>query len=183
MASQRRRVQGHELSDFEAFYAKHGDRLYRFCYRLCGRAADAEDLTQEVFLAAYQGIDRFEGRASVATWLYRIALYRWRLMRQSRGPETVSVEEGEARSVLSTDPEQAGLDRISLDRALDSLPDELREAFLLVKAEGMKYREAATVLGIPQGTIQYRVFEAVARLRVLLRTTADEPDLCLPKRT
>jgi RNA polymerase sigma-70 factor (ECF subfamily) len=104
------------------------------------------------------------------------------MIRQARGPETVSFEEEASRLASGTDPEQAGLERISLARALQALPDELRLAFLLVKAEGLKYREAAEVLGLPQGTIQYRVFEAVARLRVLLRATAREPDLCLTKR-
>ena len=70
-------------ADFPAFFRQYGDRIYRFCYRLSGSASDAEDLTQEVFLAAFQGAGRFEGRASVQTWLYRIALNCWRNSRRA----------------------------------------------------------------------------------------------------
>ncbi|HLK55112.1 MAG TPA: RNA polymerase sigma factor [Chthonomonadaceae bacterium] len=153
---------------FAALYREHGDRIYRFCYRLCGRVAEAEDLTQEVFVAAWQGLERFEGRSSVATWLYRIALYRWRSRPRSLRVEVVSLEEtGEL--VGAEDPARAGLERLTLEHALMTLPPELREVFLLVKMEGWKYREAAEVLSIPQGTVQYRVHEAVCRLRALLQ--------------
>jgi RNA polymerase sigma-70 factor, ECF subfamily len=156
---------------FDEFYAAFGDRVYRFCYRLTGRRSDAEDLTQEAFLAAYQGIERFEGRSSLTTWLYRIALYRWH---RTRLPEAEN-EVTELGDMVATPAnlERDGLTRMSLERGLACLPDDLREAFLLVKAEGLKYREAAEALGAPQGTVQWRVHEATARLRVLL---ADEPD-------
>jgi RNA polymerase sigma-70 factor, ECF subfamily len=161
---------------FEALYAEYGDRIYRFCYRLCGHTADAEDLTQEVFLAAYQSLPRFAGRSSVATWLYRIALYRWRRLHGARRPETVPLDEELA--AVSPDPAGAGIERISLERALAVLPDALRDAFLLVKAEGLKYREAAAVLGIPQGTVQSRVHDAAVMLRALLAEHGEEARGC-----
>jgi RNA polymerase sigma-70 factor, ECF subfamily len=169
-----KRFQRGDAASFEAFYAEYGERLYRFCYRLCGRSADAEDLSQEVFLAAYLGLDRFEGRSSVATWLYRIATYRWRAMRQSLKAEAVTLDEEMSVLSLASDPEQSGLAKVFLSRALNALPEDLREALLLVKAEGLKYREAAEVLGIPQGTIQYRVSEAMARLRTQLQEPGSE---------
>jgi RNA polymerase sigma-70 factor, ECF subfamily len=161
---------------FEALYGEYGDRIYRFCYRLCGHAADAEDLTQEVFLAAYQALPRFAGRSSVATWLYRIALYRWRRLHGARRPETVPLDD--EVTVVSPDPSEAGLARLSLERALAALPDTLREPFLLVKAEGLKYREAAAVLSIPQGTVQSRVHDAAVMLRGLLAEDGEETRGC-----
>ncbi|HLK55908.1 MAG TPA: sigma factor [Chthonomonadaceae bacterium] len=74
-----RRFRAGEAGSFETLY--HGTRIYRFSQGLCGNDACAEDLTQDVFLAAYRGAERFEGRSSLATWLYRIALYRWRNIR------------------------------------------------------------------------------------------------------
>jgi RNA polymerase sigma factor (sigma-70 family) len=72
-------------ASFDALYAEHSNRIYRFCYRLCGHPVDAEDLAQEVFLAAYQGLSGFAGRSSLTTWLYRIAIYRWqRVLKQYR---------------------------------------------------------------------------------------------------
>jgi RNA polymerase sigma-70 factor (ECF subfamily) len=165
-----RRFRSGDPSGFDALYAAYGNRIYRFCHRLCGRAADAEDLAQEVFLAAFQGRERFDGRSTVATWLYRIALYRWRRLFGGARIETVLLDE----SVPATAPDPAAshLDQLALEEAVTALPDPLREAFILVKAEGLKYREAAQVLGIPQGTVQSRVHDAVVRLRAAL--TDDE---------
>jgi len=174
-----------ERAGFTAFYQQYGGRIYRFCYRLCGSAPDAEDLTQEVFLAAFQGGGRFEGRSSVQTWLYRIALNCWRHSRRAPHFETTVFETTvfettvfettvfettvlEGVTEAKAGPEQAVTDNIALTCALAALPPDLREAFLLVKAEGLKYREAAQVLSIPQGTVQWQVHQASRRLRVLL---------------
>ena len=152
-----------------AFYRQYGDRVYRFCYRLCGSASDAEDMTQDVFLAAFQGRDRFQGRSSVQTWLYRIALNCWRHSRRAPRLDMTPLED-----TAQTGPgvEQAVTDHVTLTCALDALPPDLREAFLLVKAEGLTSRETARVLDIPQGTVQWRVHQASRRLRALL-TEAD----------
>lgn len=150
--------------------------MYRFCFRLCGRAAEAEDLTQDVFVAAWQGLDRFEGRSSVATWLYRIALYRWKRVRQEGGQEAAPWDDVPETADAHADPARIGLHRLSLASALAALPDDLRDAFLLVKAEGLKYREAAQVLDVPQGTVQWRVSEAVRRLRVSLSESEEREE-------
>jgi len=152
----------------EAVYAEYGDRIYRFCYRLCGRAAEAEDLAQDVFVAALQGLEGFEGRSSLSTWLYRIAFYRWRQLYPRGRMPALSLEEEVERMPVQPDLAHESLQRLGLEQALAALPSDLRDAFLLVKAEGLTYREAAEVLGTPQGTLQYRVHEAVQRLRVAL---------------
>jgi len=164
----------HERADFPAFYQKYGDRMYRFCYRLSGSTSDAEDLTQEVFMAAFQGAARFEGRSSVQTWLYRIALNCWRQSRRAPRLDTTTLD-----NVILTGPgvEQTVTDRVTLTCALAALPPDLREAFLLIKAEGLTYREAAQVLNIPQGTVQWQVHTASRRLRVLLTEEGNDHDL------
>lgn len=169
-----RQFQNGEAGSFEAFYAEYGRQLYRFCFRLCRSTADAEDLMQEVFLAAYQGIERFEGRALVTTWLYRIAIYCWRRLQKQNEKENISLDEDLAGSAIPAAAEKDSLTKIALDRALAALSEDLRLAFLLVKSEGFKYREAAEILGIPQGTIQYRVSEAVTQLREILREPAGQ---------
>ena len=154
-----------DRAGFAAFYRQYGDRIYRFCYRLCGSVSDAEDLTQEVFLAAFQGEKRFEGRSSVQTWLYRIALNCWRHSCRTPRFATTPIED-----VTQAGPglEQAVADHLTLTCALAALPPDLREAFLLVKAEGLKYREAAQVLGIPLGTVQWQVHQASRLLAAAL---------------
>ena len=162
-----------DRTGFPAFYQQYGDRIYRFCYRLSGSVSDAEDLTQEVFLAAFQGENRFEGRSSVQTWLYRIALNCWRY--SCRAPR-LDATDLEGVTQTGPGPEQAVTDRIALTCALAALLPDLREAFLLVKAEGLKYREAAQVLNIPLGTVQFRVHQASRRLRVLLTEETENTD-------
>lgn len=161
-----------DTAGFARLYAAHGAQVYRFCLRLSGHAGDAEDLAQDVFVAAWQGASGFEGRASVATWLYRIALFRWHRVREGKERGGVSWDDTPPAADPHGDPHCATLRRITLDAALAALPDELYEAFLLVKSEGLKYREAALVLGIPQGTVQSRVHDAVQKLRVLLQEEA-----------
>ena len=97
-----RRCQRGEAGAFEQFCA-YGDLIYRFSYRLCGQAADAEDLTQEVVLAAYEGLGRFAGRSSLRTWLYGIALNQWKHLRGPLHRESVPLEEIDT-AVTTSDP-------------------------------------------------------------------------------
>lgn len=157
------------MRSFDALYEAHGTRIYRFCHRLCGNPMDAEDLTQEVFVAAWQSLPRFAGRSTEQTWLYRIALYRWRRVSEMHRPKTVALYETDVAIDGPT------VTRLALGTAIDSLPHDLRESFLLVKAEGLSHKEASSVLGVPTGTVQSRVFNAIRRLRTLLT------DGCLDK--
>jgi RNA polymerase sigma-70 factor (ECF subfamily) len=150
-------------------YEAYGGRVYRFCRRLCGNPSDAEDLAADVFLAAFEGWERFEGRSSVATWLFRIAVFRWRALSARRRPEVVPLD---AAEFPGGDPAPGQIEALEIERAIAALPEPLREALLLVKVEGFKYREAAGILGVPQGTLQSRVHDAVVRLR---RELGEEP--------
>lgn len=161
--------------NIETVYAEYGDRIYRFCYRLCGHAGEAEDLAQDVFVAAFQGLHGFQGRSSLTTWLYRIAFYRWRQLYPKGRSVAVTLDDDLPEMPQEPDLALAGMQRMALEQALAALPANLREAFLLVKSEGLTYREAAEILDTPQGTIQYRVHEAVQRLRILLSETATLP--------
>lgn len=166
-----------EPGAFDALYQRYGPRLYRFSLRLCGNPTDAEDLTQEVFVAAYRGLHRFEGRSSLATFLYRVAVYRWRQTRESarRRPETVPWDDRHPPTAPD-DPAGSGIRRADLRAALSQLPEAHRAAFLLVKAEGLTCREAADVLGIPVGTVKYHVYEAVSRLQACLAAPETRAD-------
>lgn len=157
-------------ADFQTLYAQHGPRIYRFCLRLCGSPEGAEDLTQDVFLAAWQGRERFEGRSSASTWLYKIALNCWRHSRRTPRLEMAAVREETPGAGPGL--EQSVADASALACALAALPPHQREAFLLVRAEGLTYREAAQALSVPLGTVQWRVHEASRRLRGLLAEDA-----------
>lgn len=158
-----------DVGAFNELYDELGSRLYRFCLRLCGDKDDAEDLMAEVFLAAYTGRERFEGRSNVTTWLFRIAVHQWNRMRRSKRT-TVQLDDSHEQSVKET-----GILSLALEQALLELPEPLAQAFVLVKCEQLCYREAAEVLGVPQGTIQFRVHDASQRLRKSLSDAMPEP--------
>jgi len=152
----------------ETLVKAHLDSLYRFCLRLCGgRIADAEDLAQDAFLQAWKNRDTFEGRSKITTWLMRIALNRHLRLRAVAATHGETSSEAIEDTALP-DATDSVLERMELNHALDQLPEALRSAFLLVKVEGLKYREAAEVLSVPCGTVQWQVHEAVQRLRALL---------------
>jgi RNA polymerase sigma-70 factor, ECF subfamily len=160
----------HQPDPFESVYHEHGQRIYRFCLRLCGRPDDAEDLTQEVFMAVFTDLEKFRGAAEVTTWLFQVALNRWR--RMNRGVlKTVPLPRHGGKSPVA-DPAKERLDHLALETALTQLPEPLREAFILVKAEGFQYDVVAEALGVPVGTVKYRVHDAGIRLRAILREGA-----------
>jgi RNA polymerase sigma-70 factor (ECF subfamily) len=147
---------------FDAVYAAYERRIYRYCYRLCGNAADAEDIAQDAFIQVYRALDRFEGRSTLLTWIYRIARNEW--IRRCGGTQpTVGIYE--ETQMTSFDPQHTIIERLWLQSAVARLSEPLREALILVKCEGLTYRDAAEVLGLPAGTVQFRVHEALRKLR------------------
>lgn len=156
----RERMEPNDL-DFDRLHAEHGAALFRFCWRLCGDRARAEDLAQDAFVAALRSRDRFRQAASPKTWLFGIALNLVRKDRRRR------VLERAFRLASSSSPDPDG--SLDLGRAIDALPPRLREPFLLVKGEGFTSAEAGSVLGLPEGTVRAQVHEAIVRLRLQLQ--------------
>jgi RNA polymerase sigma-70 factor, ECF subfamily len=130
----------------------------------------AEDVTQEAFIHAYRALRRFRGQSKFSTWLFRITRNcavdairrRERLRRLDR--EAVAGREEEDR----TDPSL----RASLERAIEALPRELREAFVLIEVLGLSYAEASAVLSVVTGTLKSRMYRA----RRLLIEAIEEVD-------
>ncbi len=151
--------------DIDRLYAEYGPAIFRFCYRLCGDRARAEDLAQDAFVAALRSKDRFRHASSPKTWLYGIALNITRKSRRRQALERAL----RIGAPQSTDPN----DRIDLDLAIDALPDRLRDPFVLVKVERLTAVEAGAVLDLPEGTVRAQVHEAIRRLRLHLAPTLE----------
>jgi RNA polymerase sigma-70 factor, ECF subfamily len=162
---------------FEQIVAMHADRVYGALRRFGLDPGEAEDVAQDVFLRAWRSIDRFEGRAQLSTWLYRIAFNeaQRRLARNTSaalgadpaGEERLRTVQGPA----SERPEARLEDReltAMLERALGELPDEWRAAVVLRDLEGLSTAEAARVVGVREPAFKSRLHRGRMQLRVLL---------------
>jgi RNA polymerase sigma-70 factor, ECF subfamily len=162
---------------FEGLVQEYKNRIHCYVCRMTNDSADAEDITQEVFIRAYQSLSAFRHDAALDTWLYRIAtnLVIDRFRRGKRGPQVVpgGGEADEAvRELPSTDREvdpQATAQLVELQRqvqkAIHSLPGKLRTVVVLHDMEGLSYEEVAQTVGCPVGTVKSRLFNA----RLLLK--------------
>jgi RNA polymerase sigma-70 factor, ECF subfamily len=168
----RRSLDG-QADAFGLLYDRHGPRVYQLLRRLTANDALAQDLAQETFLAAHRCLGDWRGQGALGTWLCGIAvrLYRNAVRTDARHPAE-PLDDQEALPSPEGDPLRHLAQRELRDRleaAIEELPPSYRDAFVLVKVEGLSYREASDWLGVPLGTVQSRLWRAVCRLQVLLK--------------
>jgi RNA polymerase sigma-70 factor (ECF subfamily) len=158
---------------FEELVRRHRGRVYALALRICRNGDDAEDALQETFIAAYRALPRFDSRARVSTWLYRIATNKCYDVLARRRPATDPSSLPEAAD--PRDPFAHSERRELLARALDGLPEQFREAALLCDVCGLTPAEAGELTGMPEGTMKSRSFRARALLAEALRAGGAEP--------
>ena len=162
-----------DLGAFEELYRTHAGRLYSVAFRLLGNTADAEDLLQEIFLAAHRKLDTFRGESALGTWLYRLATnlcldhLRSRTGRSNQLTDPLDDEPGVFDTSVGSLADRT-VTKMDLERALARLPEGCRAAFVLHDVEGLEHREVAEVLGIAEGTSKSQVHKARLKLRALL---------------
>jgi RNA polymerase sigma-70 factor (ECF subfamily) len=167
------RCRAGDLAAFEAIYRAHSGRLYSVACRMLGNPADAEDLLQEIFIAAHRKLGSFRGESALGTWLYRLATnlcldhLRSRAAKTSQLTGTLDDEPGLA-DAGSRGLADRTVDRMDLERALALLPEGCRTAFVLHDIEGLEHREVAEALGVAEGTSKSQVHKARLRLRAIL---------------
>ena len=160
---------------FRELVDRHSSGLFRLAQWLVGNRADAEDVLQETFTGAFKGMSRFNGRASVKTWLTQILIRQASKMRSRRGRlrPTAQPDPSGGGSAPGGEPSVASAttsvdQRIDLAAMIQQLPEDHRQVVLLREVEGMSYEEIAQTLGIPRGTVESRIHRARAGLRKLL---------------
>ncbi len=162
-----------EMEAFERLYQLHHRRVYSLCLRLVGNVADAEDLTQEVFLHLYRKISKFRGDSAFTTWLHRLTVNLVLMHLRRRRLNYEPMEEMELKSLLEERRADDGMarivDRIALERALMALPTGYRTILVLHDIEGYGHEEIARMLGVTVGTTKSQLHKARLRLRRLLR--------------
>ena len=156
------------VAAFEALYRRHVGRVHALCLRLAGDRHAAEDLTQDVFVRAWQRLPSFRGEAAFGTWLYRLALnVAVSALRAGRvgSRETLS----DAPEALERPRPAAGPEvGIDLERAIAALPAGARAVFVMHDVAGLRHEEIAGQLGIAVGTARAHLHHARARLREVL---------------
>jgi RNA polymerase sigma-70 factor (ECF subfamily) len=162
-----------DLGAFEELYRAHAGRLFSLTCRMIGNPTDAEDLLQEVFLAAHRKLDTFRGDSALGTWLYRLATNLCLDYLRSRAARTSLVtdpldEEPWIPDAASRSLAERTVSRMDLERAIALLPPGCRAAFVLHDIEGLEHQEVARALGIAEGTSKSQVHKARMRLRTLL---------------
>lgn len=176
-----RRYRKGDAEAFATLYARHRLGLYRFLCGLGGDAAQAEEAFQETWLSLIRSDSEPQGRASFRTWLYRIARNRlidhWRRNgRRSAQHEAFDEQlHGEALPGEAEDPlRQLSLsrDRERLQQALEALPGEQREVFLLRAHGDLELQEIAELTRTPAETVKSRLRYALQKLRRLLADPA-----------
>ena len=145
----------------ERWVTRQYPRVYRMLRYLSGCADVAEDLTQQAFVQAWQALPTFRGEAKLDTWLHRIAYHQYTHWLRDRRVTRPLSEASDIEDTRNAD----GLTTIMVSRALATLSDELREAFLLFYARQMSVKEVAAVLEAPVGTVKSRLFAARKALR------------------
>ncbi len=167
------RCRAGDLAAFETIYRTHSGRLYSVACRVLGNPTDAEDLLQEIFLAAHRKLESFRGESALGTWLYRLAMnlcldhLRSRANRSGQLTDSLDEEFG-LDDVGSRKLAERTVAKMDLERALAQLPDGCRTAFVLHDVEGLEHREVAAALGIAEGTSKSQVHKARMRLRAML---------------
>lgn len=173
-----------DMSAFDELVIRHRGKIYAMIRNMVKNDADAWDLSQDVFIKAWQALPRFEGRARLSTWLYRIShnvVYDWVRKRKMESAGELNDEifdrekiDSSARTAPSfvESPDDALSNselRAKIEAALSKLSPEHREAILLKDVQGLSYKEIADVMECSLGTVMSRLYYARQKLQTLLK--------------
>jgi RNA polymerase sigma-70 factor (ECF subfamily) len=153
-----------------SLYERYAPRVYAVVRRIAGEDDLAQDYAQEAWIRAIRALPSFRGDARFSTWLHRIAVNSalqalrkadTRTKREAPMPEAVPVPASEGDVLLGD----------LLERAMDRLPDGMRQVLILHDVEGYTHEEIGDFLGVTSGTSKSQLFKARAKMRDLLRTS------------
>lgn len=154
--------------DIAQLVADHHGVLYRYAYRLAGSTADAEDLTQQTFLAAQSRLGQLRDPLAARGWLFAILRNCFRKSLKKRSPVLAADVELNVDSIPDESRTADSIDEERLQDAINSLPDEYKMVLLMFYFERSSYREIATACELPIGTVMSRLSRAKSLLRTKL---------------
>jgi RNA polymerase sigma-70 factor (ECF subfamily) len=160
---------GGDRRAFGQLVERHYDFIFRTACKWCGKVSDAEDVAQDVCVKLASILRSFDGRSAFTSWLYRVTLNAVRDMqraRSRRGRNADRYAEVAPDEYLPDQEDSAAAKE--LWTAVRGLPDQQRDAVLLIYAEGMSHAEAGVIMGCKEATVSWHVHEAKKTLRGLL---------------
>lgn len=179
------RFKAGDQTAFDEMVSRYWDRIYAMVNQLLRNTQDAEEVTQDAFIRAHRGLDKFRGDSSFSTWLYQIATnlarnrywYWWRRKRDrsiSFDQPLTADSETSLAEIFPSDAEtprdatatQEFVDRVAA--CMETLNEKHREILTLRNVQNMAYEEIATILGISVGTVKSRIARARESLRAKL---------------
>lgn len=181
------RVQQGDKQAFNLLVLKYQSRINHLVSRFLRNAADVEDVTQEAFIKAYKALKNFRGDSQFYTWLYRIAINTAKNHLVSSGRRnpagaTLDAQEAEQYEGAYALQETATPERVIqaeeikqlVNKAIATLPEDLRAAITLRELEGLNYEEIALVMDCPIGTVRSRIFRAREAIDKQLKPHLDD---------
>jgi RNA polymerase sigma-70 factor (ECF subfamily) len=163
---------------FGHLVTRHERRVYGLCLRILGNREDAEDATQEAFLAALRKAATFRQAAAFTTWLYRVAVNAATDQARRRGRARLTLLDPEDVGLAADpggDPGELVATAVTVQAALAQVPEEFRVAVVLCDLYRVPYAEAAQILEVPVGTVKSRVFRGRLALAERLGGGPDSP--------
>jgi RNA polymerase sigma-70 factor (ECF subfamily) len=157
-------------SAVRALYERYAPRVYAVVRRIAGEDDLAQDYAQEAWIRAIRALPTFRGDARFSTWLHRIAVNS--ALQALRKRDTRSKKEAPMPEAIPVHPRQGDtlLGQL-LERAMDQLPDGMRQVLILHDVEGYTHEEIGEFLGVTSGTSKSQLFKARAKMREVLRPT------------
>ncbi|RME90954.1 MAG: sigma-70 family RNA polymerase sigma factor [Anaerolineae bacterium] len=174
------RLRAGDREEFARLVETYSDQIYRLALKMLASPQDAEDVLQNTFLKALQALPTFEGRSSLSTWLYRIAVNEALMVLRRQRPEVQIADDDDSAGDDITPayfidwcclPEEELLSaesRAYLDQAIQQLPEKYRIVFILRDIEGLSIRETSEALNLSETAVKTRLLRARLKLRDLL---------------
>ncbi len=172
------RVLGGDCSAFAGLVEKHQGPIFNLAYRMTGSREDADDLTQETFIRAYQNLQQFDQGKKFFTWLYTIGinLIRNHLKKNERkvahlvAPDSALEHQAQGHEI--GEGEALSYDRmIRLEQVIRKLPVDLREAIILKFVQDLTFEQVANVTGDSVSAVKMRIYRGLEKIKEMMEGT------------
>jgi RNA polymerase sigma factor (sigma-70 family) len=182
-----RRVRAGDTDAFGLLVDEYQKNVYNLALRMTGSPEDAQDMSQEAFIKAYNSLSSFRGESKFSVWLYRIVsnvcldFLRSRSKNQAMSLN-VELDDGETEldipdlRCLPEDELERALTRQAVRDGLEALPPDQRQILLLREIEGFSYEEICRILALEEGTVKSRIFRARKNLCARLLSGGNIPE-------